>query len=44
MRSRATPRFWRLFQDLPADVQRLLVPGMSVVPDVYVGAPGAPAK
>jgi membrane fusion protein (multidrug efflux system) len=33
-----------VFDDLPADVQRLLVPGMSVVPDVYVGAPGAPAK
>jgi hypothetical protein len=25
MRSQATPRFWRLFKDLPADVQRLAV-------------------
>jgi len=25
MKSRATPRFWRLFHDLPADVQRLAV-------------------
>jgi hypothetical protein len=25
MRSQATPRFWHLFKDLPADVQRLAV-------------------
>jgi hypothetical protein len=25
MKSRATPRFWRLFHELPADVQRLAV-------------------
>jgi hypothetical protein len=25
MRSRATPRFWHLFKDLPADVQRLAI-------------------
>ena len=25
MKSQASPRFWQLFQDLPADVQRLAV-------------------
>ena len=25
MRSQAAPRFWRLFQDLPEDIQRLAV-------------------
>ena len=30
MRSQAAPRFWRLFHELPADVQRLAVKNYSL--------------